>query len=80
MQCGRCDFQQFGGNGSFSIGPIGQPFIAGRLVLSVTLVSPETAEVRGLTQDGINSRWGPARRSARDRACWDGSDFQICAY
>jgi hypothetical protein len=37
------------------------------------------AEVRGLTVDGINSRWGSARRNVNNPACWDGADFQICA-
>jgi hypothetical protein len=36
--------------------------------------------VRGLTTDGINSRWGTALRSKADPACWKGSDFEICAY
>jgi hypothetical protein len=33
-----------------------------------------------LTDEGINSRWGRAIRSRRDRACWVGEDFTICAY
>ncbi len=46
-------------------------------ILSVSLVemSPETAEVSGLTKSGINSRWGRARR---DGDCWSGEDFRIC--
>jgi len=49
------------------------------VLISVTMISPGVAEVRGLTRAGINSRWGEARRSTQDRSCWTGSDFQICA-
>ncbi|MFM7652762.1 MAG: hypothetical protein ACKO5M_07590, partial [Vulcanococcus sp.] len=48
--------------------------------ISVSIVSPGVAEVRGLTTDGINSRWGSAVRNKKDSACWTGSDFEICAY
>lgn len=47
--------------------------------VTVSIVSPGVAEVRGLTRQGVNSRWGEARRMANDRACWQGSDFKICA-
>ncbi|WP_338438824.1 hypothetical protein VZG28_11915 [Synechococcus elongatus IITB4] len=77
---GACDFKQFGGNGSFTLTSLQSNWIAGRSVITVAILSPGVAEVRGLTQDGINSRWGTAERSSRDRACWVGSDFQICAY
>ena len=76
---GNCTFEQFGGNGSFTIeSPSG--LIAGSLSISVYITEPGIAEVRGLTSDGINSRWGGARRSTSDKACWVGSDFTICAY
>ena len=48
--------------------------------ISVTMIEKGKADVRGLTKDGINSRWGGAHRSATDKACWTGSDFEICAY
>lgn len=48
-------------------------------VLSVSIITKGRAEVRGLTSDGINSRWGEAKRSTKDAACWEGSDFSICA-
>ena len=76
---GNCIFEQFGGNGSFSIkSPSG--LIVGRSLISVSIIQPGIAEVRGLTTSGINSRWGEARRSDSDTACWVGSDFTICAY
>ena len=48
--------------------------------ISVYVLSPGIAEVRGLTIDGINSRWGHAKRSEKDLACWTGADFEVCAY
>jgi hypothetical protein len=48
--------------------------------VSVAVVSPGVAEVHGLTRSGNNSRWGEARRSKRDSACWEGADFRICAH
>ncbi|HST37073.1 MAG TPA: hypothetical protein VLK25_10655 [Allosphingosinicella sp.] len=66
--------------GSFSISPPRGDFGDGIDIISVSLIRPGVAEVRGLTSDGINSRWGEARRSTRDRACWIGEDFSICVY
>ncbi|MEB3230609.1 MAG: hypothetical protein VKJ64_06350 [Leptolyngbyaceae bacterium] len=75
---GDCIFTQFDGNGSFSIqAPSG--LIDGSSSVSLAVIEPGVAEVRGLTVDGINSRWGEARRSDADPACWVGSDFTICA-
>lgn len=77
---GSCLFRQDGGNGSFSImNATGGQIVPGVTQLSVYVMSG-LAEVRGLTVDGINSRWGPATRNSMNPACWDGSDFQICAY
>ena len=76
---GACRFLAEGG-GSFSISPPRGDFGDSIGVISVTIIRPGVAEVRGLTEDGINSRWGEARRSTRDRACWVGEDFSICVY
>ncbi len=73
---GGCDFVPDRG-GSFGIRPLRGRFPDGISDISVAIVSPGVAEVRGLTADGINSRWGEARRSPRDRACWVGADFSI---
>src|SRR5947209_7492571 len=65
--------------GSFSIEPAGRRVFSGAITdVSVSLTGPGAAEVSGLTTSGINSRWGAARRSRRDPACWEGSDFRIC--
>lgn len=76
---GPCDFLAERG-GSFSISPARGAFPGGISDISVSLIAPGVAEVRGLTRNGINSRWGEARRSRRDRACWIGADFSICVY
>ncbi|HEY8123837.1 MAG TPA: hypothetical protein VIF88_00210 [Methylocystis sp.] len=76
---GKCDFSAED-RGSFSITPIGRDAFNGATVISVSLTLPGVAEVRGLTRDGINSRWGEAQRSKADPACWAGSDFKICVY
>ncbi|MGE3248578.1 MAG: hypothetical protein AB7F96_02010 [Beijerinckiaceae bacterium] len=77
-----CDFQPEGRNGSFILSARGGngSLLPGISNVSVSVFRPDTAEVRGLTRDGINSRWGEARRSPSDRACWAGSDFRICVY
>ncbi len=77
---GPCSFTAEKG-GSFTIAPTGRRTFFGDVTsVSVWIVKPGAAEVRGLTTDGVNSRWGEAKRSAKDRACWKGSDFAICVY
>ncbi len=53
----------------------GRPLLEEILTVSIVEISPGTAEVSGLTKDGINSRWGEARF---DGKCWNGDDFRIC--
>lgn len=67
--------------GSFTLENVDpkKPLYGSILSVTVSIVSPGVAEVRGLTRQGVNSRWGQARRSNEDRACWEGSDFRICA-
>ncbi len=79
---GPCDFSADGRGGSFSLAsrrPQGS-LLKEISVLSVSMIAPGVADVRGLTSAGINSRWGEARRSQRDPACWVGSDFQVCVW
>ncbi len=78
---GPCRFRADGKGGSFSLSALdGQsPLYPGILVVSVSVVTPGKAEVRGLTAEGITSRWGEAHRSKTDPACWTGSDFEVCA-
>jgi hypothetical protein len=80
---GKCLFTREKG-GSFGLENVNRdkPLFGEILVLSVTMVSPGIAEIRGLTKQGINSRWGEARRSRSDSACWEDSEFnefKICA-
>lgn len=77
---GSCRFRAEAG-GSFSLRPVrAAAFPGGITDVSVFITAPGQAEVRGLTRAGINSRWGEAGRSPRDRACWTGADFEICAW
>ncbi len=76
---GTCNFLPDDG-GSFAVEPIGKSGFDSVTMVSVAIVSPGVAEVRGLTRDGISSRWGEAKRSKSDPACWLGSDFKICVY
>jgi hypothetical protein len=51
---GKCDFTPMTGNGDFAVSPIGrQDFFFGIAPISVAKTSKETAEVRGLTREGI---------------------------
>ena len=77
---GGCKFLSETG-GSFSLQSLkkDKPLYDDVIVLSVYVERGGLADVRGLTPAGINSRWGEAHRSSRDRACWVGEDFEICA-
>lgn len=77
---GKCRFTpEQGGSFTLESASANRPLFGSILQVSVALISPGTAEVRGLTRQGINSRWGEAQRSNDDRSCWVGSDFRICA-
>lgn len=76
---GPCAFTP-SGKGSFSVAAPKQRRLVGQTtIISVDMAGGGEAEVRGLTTDGINSRWGIATRSKTNRACWVGSDFSVCA-
>ena len=76
---GKCIFIR-DGYGSFAIMTPNNDYIMGASPISVRITKPGHAEVRGLTAYGINSRWGPAKRSEKDKACWLGDGFSICVY
>jgi len=77
---GPCLFEA-GEDGSFYVVTDDIPGLRGEISsISVTILEKGFAEVRGLTRDGINSRWGSAQRSTTDKACWTGADFEVCAY
>jgi hypothetical protein len=77
---GRCSFMAVR-DGSFALKPL-KPYrsLLGATIVSVAMAGDGTAEVRGLTRDGINSRWGDVRRSRRERGCWEGDGIKICAW
>ncbi|TAK59674.1 hypothetical protein [Methylobacter sp.] len=68
--------------GSFSLrnADKSKTILEGITDVSVYIIEKDIADVRGVTTDGINSRWGEAKRSTKDKACWIGSDFKICAW
>lgn len=67
--------------GSFTVTPPrGRNFPGEVTGISVSIEEPGVAQVHGLTPTGPASRWGTAVRSRRDRACWEGPDFSVCAY
>jgi hypothetical protein len=82
MMNGPCKFQREDGEGSFSLSAVNPrawlTFEVSSLALSVT--EPGLAEVFVVGERA--SRWGTARRSKADKACWIGSagNFKICAY
>lgn len=53
----------------------GSPLLEEILSVSIVEMSPEEADVSGVTTFGVNSRWGQAKR---DGSCWAGEDFRIC--
>jgi hypothetical protein len=69
-------------NGSFALlnPQKNKSLLSGITDVSVFIIEKGVAEVRGLTTDGINSRWGEAKRSTEDKACWVGEDFKVCAW
>ena len=77
---GPCEYHVAKG-GTFTVTPVREnTFDGGATSITVFVTRPGTAEVRGLTESGINSRWGRAVRSRRDTACWVGNDFKVCVY
>lgn len=77
---GPCTVTSKGSEGDFSIAPLDADNIAGANPITVTLLEFAVADVRGLTADGINSRWGEAEPSISDPACWNGDGFSVCVY
>jgi len=77
---GKCDFIPDQG-GTFSLSNIDQdkPLFEHVMMITVYITGKGTAQVRGLTTSANNSLWGDAKRSPKDKACWVGEDFKICA-
>lgn len=77
---GPCRFEVEAG-GSFTVSTTGARGALYQEVVSVSvgIVSTGEAEVGGLTAAGVSFRWGEAKRSKADPACWAGADFEVCA-
>jgi hypothetical protein len=79
---GPCEFRSEDRDGSFSLAAVNaQDWLmpdAGTISLWVT--KPGLAEV--FVVQARSSRWGQAKRSKTDRACWIGAEgsYKICAY
>ena len=48
--------------------------------VTVAIIGKDLAHVRGSQGGAINSAWGEAKRSPKEKACWIGDDFRICAW
>ncbi len=79
---GSCLFSPDTPKGSFSLAnpDKDKPLTEAIILVSVTVIEPGVAEVSALTAEGINSRWGEAKRSSKNKACWEGEDFKVCAW
>lgn len=82
---GKCKFEaEQGGSFSLSDANGGDLLYESISVVHVYVTAKGHAEVSGLVLDegggGHNSRWGAAKRSQKDGACWEGEDFRICAW
>lgn len=77
----KCEFKAEKG-GSFSLSNLNRnkPLFDTIIMVNVSIVDKNVAEVRGLTTVGINSRWGEYHRSQADKACWVDGLNKICAY
>ena len=76
---GPCLFHA-GERGSFTVAGPRRRSLGGANSISLYMVRRNVGEVRGITREGVNSRWGRAVRSRRDPACWAGADFSLCVY
>ena len=67
--------------GSFTIEPVRQRYLVGKFMsINVNVDRRGIGTVRAVSGRGYTARWGRAVRSKRDRACWIGQDFSVCAY
>ena len=78
---GKCSFNPSEG-GSFYLTNLNKnkPLVRNIMDIGVYIVEPGVAEVSGSLKGANNSRWGHAIRSTKQKACWVGSDFNVCAW
>ncbi|WP_274571711.1 hypothetical protein V6667_09045 [Neisseria leonii] len=78
---GTCNFSA-GKNGSFTLENINKRgnLFGDTAMVSVSIISPSVAEVRGFTLWGNSSYWGDVKRSRTQRACWANNEVKICAW
>lgn len=76
---GKCQFEPQGG-GSFYIS---HPNITKKISVEgimVLIESKDQAVVQATKLGGGGLMWGEATRSQKQKACWLGRDFKICAW
>ncbi len=76
-----CNFEQFGGNGSFTVTlselndgldiPLG---------FTIEIIGSGVGNLLQMRYDHEPFNLGKVQRSAADKACWVGSKYTICAY
>lgn len=80
---GDCEIHREGG-GTFTLwAPHPEshpPIFEDMSTITVFVIDRGRAKVSGMTTDGIQNSWGDAIRSKADTGCWNGTDFQICAW
>lgn len=76
---GPCQYNVARG-GTFTLTPARGGAFGEIKAITVYVKRAGVAEVRGLTVDGESLPWGRAVRSTRNRACWVGQNFSVCAY
>lgn len=77
---GACLFHGFGG-GSFEVKRRGGvPFVGNAVSFIAELDTRTAAGLSMRTTSGDLESVGPARRSARDSACWEVRGYSVCAY
>ena len=78
---GRCNFEDFGADGSFAIGVLGddQPIPVGGFYFAYVDVHGNTAEAKWNEDPRESHANAPLGTLTRHGACWDNAIAQICA-
>ena len=76
-----CDFEQFGGNGSFQVTLVENWEEATiPLGFTINITGNGVGNLQQMRYDHEPFNLGRVTRSAADKACWISSEYTICAY